>query len=81
MLGAKIYRTPTEAAYENHESHTSLAKKINTEIPNSQKLWNPLLNTAQEILDDMNDKDFLLMVRRLIRKEALVDAQLFGSVV
>ena len=27
VLGAKIYRTPTEAAYENHESHTSLAKK------------------------------------------------------
>lgn len=34
-LGAKIYRTPTEAAYNDPESHISLAKKLHAEIPNS----------------------------------------------
>ena len=29
----------------------------------------------------MNDKDFFLMVRRLIREEALVGGRLFGSAV
>src|SRR3990167_855991 len=34
-LGAKIYRTPTEAAFDSPESHISLAKKLQSEIPNS----------------------------------------------
>lgn len=34
-LGAKIYRTPTEAAFDNPESHISLVKRLNEEIPNS----------------------------------------------
>lgn len=34
-LGATIYRTPTEVAYDDPESHISLAKRLNQEIPNS----------------------------------------------
>ncbi|USQ13843.1 pyridoxal-phosphate dependent enzyme [Legionella lytica] len=60
-LGAKIYRTPTEAAYNDPESHISLAKKLQAEIPNSYILdqyANPnnpnahYRGTAQEIIDD-----------------------------
>lgn len=63
-LGAKIYRTPTAAASHDPDSHISLAKKLNKEIPNSHILdqytnhSNPQVHyekTAQEILDDMDD--------------------------
>lgn len=63
-LGATIYRTPTEAAYDDPESHISVAKRLNEEIPNSHILdqyanpENPGIHyktTAQEILDDMGD--------------------------
>jgi cysteine synthase A len=61
-LGAKIYRTRTEAAWNDPDSHISLAKKLNAEIPHSHILdqytnpSNPDVHhdvTAQEILDDM----------------------------
>src|SRR3990167_11430444 len=64
-LGAKIYRTPTEAAWDDPESHISVAKKLNQEIPNSHILdqysnpENPNVHyqtTAQEILEDMGDR-------------------------
>ncbi len=60
-LGAKIYRTPTEAAWDAEDSHISLAKRLNKEIPNShildqyQNINNPGAHyeyTAQEIIDD-----------------------------
>lgn len=60
-LGAKIYRTPTEAAWDSPESHISLAKKLNQQIPNSHILdqysnpSNPnahYYGTAEEILKD-----------------------------
>src|SRR3990167_7953496 len=60
-LGAKIYRTPTEAASSSPESHISVAKRLHHEIPNSHILdqyGNPsntaahYLGTAQEIIDD-----------------------------
>src|SRR3990167_11375938 len=63
-LGAKIYRTPTEAAWDDPDSHISLAKRLNKEIPNSHILdqyanpENPAIHyetTAQEILDDVGD--------------------------
>lgn len=62
-LGAKIYRTPTEAAWNDPDSHISLAKKLNAEIPNSYILdqyanpENPNIHyhtTGQEIWDDLN---------------------------
>jgi cystathionine beta-synthase/cysteine synthase A len=34
-LGAEIVRTPTEAAWDDPESHIGVAKKLNEEIPNS----------------------------------------------
>ena len=70
-LGAKIYRTPTEAAWDDPESHISLAHKLNQETPNSHILdqyanpENPGIHyhqTAQEILDDMDgDLDMVVM--------------------
>src|SRR3990167_6245703 len=61
-LGAKIYRTPTAAAWNDPDSHIELAKKLQKEIPNAHILdqytnpANPNVHyetTAQEILDDM----------------------------
>jgi len=61
-LGATIYRTPTEAAWDSPESHISLAKRLQKEIPRSHILdqysnpENPHIHyetTAQEIIDDM----------------------------
>jgi len=70
-LGAKIYRTPTEAAWDSPESHISLAKKLQREIPRSHILdqySNPnnpnahYYGTAQEILDDLGpDLDMVVM--------------------
>lgn len=63
-LGAKIYRTPTEAAWDSPDSHISLAKKLQKEIPNSHILDqyanpnNPNIHaetTAQEIINDLGD--------------------------
>ena len=69
-LGATIYRTPTEAAYDAPESHISLAKKLCAEIPNAYILdqyANPnnpnahYRGTAQEIIDDFG-KDLHMVV-------------------
>ena len=60
-LGATIYRTPSEAAWNDPDSHISLAKQLQKEIPNSHILdqyANPdnpgahYHGTAQEIIDD-----------------------------
>jgi cystathionine beta-synthase len=64
-LGAEIYRTPTEAAWDSPESHIGVAKKLNNEIPNSHILdqymnpSNPLAHydgTAEEILDQCDGR-------------------------
>ena len=64
-LGAKIYRTPTEAAWNDPDSHISLAQKLNNEIPNSHILdqysnnANPEAHykyTANEIIEDKADQ-------------------------
>jgi len=70
-LGAKIYRTPTEAAWDAPESHISLAKRLQQEIPRAHILDqynnpnNPnahYFGTAQEILDDLgSDLDMVVM--------------------
>lgn len=63
-LGATIYRTPTEAASSDPDSHISLAKQLQREIPHSHILDqyanenNPgahYRGTAQEIIDDFGD--------------------------
>lgn len=69
-LGAKIVRTPTEASWDDPESHIGIAKKLNSEIPNSHILdqyenpANPGAHyqfTASEILDDFGtDLDMLV---------------------
>ncbi len=69
-LGAEIVRTPTEAAWDDPESHIEIAKKMNKEIPNSHILdqyanpENPNAHyqfTAQEIIDEFpNGLDMLV---------------------
>jgi cysteine synthase A len=63
-LGATIYRTPTAAAWNDPDSHISLAKKLQKEIPNSHildqytNIANPDIHyqtTAQEILKDAGE--------------------------
>lgn len=63
-LGAKIYRTPTEAKWSDPNSHLSLARKLQKELPNAHILdqyanpANPDAHyhyTAQEIIDDMGN--------------------------
>lgn len=60
-LGAIIYRTPTEAAFDDPASHLCLAKRLQVETPHSHILnqyTNPnnpnahYRQTAQEIIDD-----------------------------
>lgn len=70
-LGATIYRTRTEAAWDDEDSHISLAKKLQQEIPNSHildqysNMDNPnahYYGTAQEIIDDFGqDLDMVVM--------------------
>ncbi len=70
-LGAKIYRTPTTAAWNDPDSHISLARKLMKEIPNSHILdqysnpANPDIHyraTAQEILDDAGDNLAMVVI-------------------
>jgi len=70
-LGAIIYRTPTQAAYDSPESHISLAKKLQREIPNAHildqynNLTNPLTHyteTAKEILEDVGDNLAMIVI-------------------
>ena len=70
-LGAEIIRTPTEADWDDPESHISVAKKIQSQTPHSHILdqysnpSNPdahYNHTAQEILDDFgNDLSMVVM--------------------
>lgn len=70
-LGAKIYRTPTAAKWDDPDSHISLARKLQKEIPNSHILdqysnhGNPdahYEHTALEIMRDMgNDLAMVVM--------------------
>ncbi len=65
LLGAKIIRTPASAASSSPESHISVAKKLNEEMPRSHILdqySNPANymahyeGTAEEILSDLNGR-------------------------
>lgn len=69
-LGAKIYRTPTEAAWDDESSHISLAIRLQQELPNAHILdqyKNPnnpgahYHHTAQEIIEDFG-KDLDMVV-------------------
>lgn len=69
-LGATIYRTPTEAAWDAPDSHISLAKDLQKELPNAHILdqyanpSNPdahYHNTAEEIIADIPDVDMVVM--------------------
>jgi cystathionine beta-synthase len=69
-LGAEIVRTPTEAAFDAPDSHISVAKRLQQEIPNSHILdqyknpSNPNAHyhgTAEEILRQTNGKVDMLV--------------------
>lgn len=64
-LGAKIYRTPTSAAWDAPESHIALALRLQKEMPNAHVLdqysapGNPMAHydgTAEEILQQCDGK-------------------------
>ena len=68
-LGAEIFRTKTEAAWDDPDSHISLAKRLNNKIENSfilDQYSNPnnpgahYRHTAQEIIDDFDSLDMLV---------------------
>lgn len=69
-LGATIYRTPTEVPHDHPDSHISLAKRLQQEIPNAHILdqyanpHNPNAHyhgTAEEIIADFGqDLDMLV---------------------
>lgn len=68
-LGAEIVRTPTEAAWNAPDSHISVARRLNEEIPNSYILdqynnpSNPLAHydgTAEEIIAQCGKVDMLV---------------------
>ncbi|MAV65203.1 MAG: cystathionine beta-lyase [Pelagibacteraceae bacterium TMED237] len=68
-LGAKIVRTPTEAAWDSPESHIGVANKLNQELPNSHILdqysnkANPDAHynyTANEIIKEFDELDMLV---------------------
>jgi cystathionine beta-synthase len=70
-LGAEIYRTPTEAAWDAPESHIGVAKKLNAEIPNSHILdqyanpSNPLAHyegTAEEIWEQCEGRVDMVVI-------------------
>lgn len=70
-LGAIIYRTPTEAAWDAPDSHISLAKKLQAQLPNSHILdqyANPdnpnahYYGTAQEIIDDFGQDLHMVVI-------------------
>jgi cysteine synthase A len=70
-LGAEIIRTPTEAAFDDPESHIQVAKKLQKKIPNSHILdqyanpSNPKAHyegTAEEIIEDFGENlDMVVM--------------------
>ena len=70
-LGAEIIRTPTEAAWDSPDSHISLAKRLQKELPNAYILdqygnpSNPQVHyetTADEILRDLNGKVDMVVI-------------------
>lgn len=70
-LGAEIIRTPTEAAWDAPDSHISVAKRLQRELPNAHILdqygnpSNPGAHydaTAQEIIDDLKGKVDMVVV-------------------
>ncbi len=70
-LGAKIIRTPTEAASDSPESHLSVARRLQKELPNAHILdqynnpANPDVHatcTAEEILQDLDGQVHMVVV-------------------
>ena len=68
-LGAEIVRTPTEAAFDDPESHIGVANKLNNEIPISHILdqysnpANPDAHyyyTANEIIEEFDSLDMVV---------------------
>jgi len=70
-LGAEIIRTPTEAAWDDAESHIEIAKNLQKELSNAHILdqygnqSNPdahYLGSGQEILDDLDNKVDMVVI-------------------
>lgn len=71
-LGAKIVRTPTEAAWYSPEAHISVAQKLQREIPNSIVLDQvPYFNIFSEYFEN-NIFDIYLLMNKIFSIQTLV---------
>ena len=70
-LGAKIIRTPTEAAWDDPDSHIGVAKRLQAELPNAHildqysnedNILAHYYGTGQEILDDLDAKVDMVVI-------------------
>ncbi|MDD9951366.1 MAG: cystathionine beta-synthase [Zetaproteobacteria bacterium] len=70
-LGAKIIRTPTEAAWDDPESHIGVANTLQAQLPNAHILdqysneFNPkahFQHTAEEILQDLQGQVDMVVI-------------------
>ena len=70
-LGSKVIRTPTEAAFDDPDSHISVAKKLQQELPNAAipdqygNQNNTLAHyegTAEEIIRQTNGKIDMIVI-------------------
>ena len=70
-LGAEIVRTPTEASWDSPESHISVARRLQSELPSAHILdqysnpSNPQVHydcTGKEILDDLDGRVDMVVV-------------------
>jgi len=70
-LGAEIVRTPTEAAWDDSDSHIMVGRRLNKEIPNSfilDQYSNPAnpdahyYGTAQELLDEFGTDIHMVVI-------------------
>lgn len=71
MLGAQIYRTPTSCAFDDYDSHLSLASRMEKELPNAHILnqytnqSNPMAHyngTAEEIWEQCDGRVDMVVV-------------------
>lgn len=71
LIGATIVRTPNDVTFDSPLSHINVARRLHSEIPGSivldqyTNMGNPMAHyeqTAEEILDAMDDKAFFCLV-------------------
>ena len=77
-LGAEIIRTPTEEPWDSPKSHIGVAKKLNSEIPNSH-----ILDQYKNINNPINSFNVLDLspekIKQLINKVRKIKIKIFSN--